>query len=406
MLLRRFIPSLVLIVAAPSLAQGVPDTGASAPSLTPPATQDEATRAGSALQVEGAPRSDIEIDFLVNYYDQDGDHSAVTGGVGSEDLQVIGPVFLVKWQMNDKWSLSGALGLDNITSASTDNIDAEVSSASRQDNRVFTQAQFTREVGDQRFGFLVGLSKEYDYQSQSFGLSWSRDWNSKNTTLAASLRHYMDTVDLFDIEGESQGEADRDTTDLSVSLSQLLGPRTVLSVELSHSVQEGFLSSPFQEVWLEDGAITAERLPDERERSAVGLRLNHAFTDRIVQRFYFRLYDDDFDVQAQSLELETHFRLPTRREMWIFPILRFHSQDGSSYFGLPGTFAPTDTFFTADRDLSEFDSEKFGLGLEVSAFGTGPWFAGVRDLEIRLTRYERDDGLEAINTSFGFGWNF
>ena len=67
-------------------------------------------------------------------------------------------------------------------------------------------------------------------------------------------------------------------------------------------------------------------------------------------------------VQAHSLELEPHFRLPCQYESWIFPILRYHTQEGSDYFGLPQTFSAQSDFFTADRDLSEFDSEKIGLG--------------------------------------------
>ena len=355
---------------------------------------------------------DVEIDFLFSYYDQDGEHSPVTGGIGTEDQQVVSPVFLVRWSFGEKWSLNGTLGLDNITSASTDNIDAEVSSASRKDNRVFTSADFVRSSGDQRLGLFVGLSNEYDYQSAAVGLSWSRDFNKKNTTFSASVRHYMDEIDLYDIDGVVQGTDDRDTTDVSLSLTQVLSRSTVGTLELSYSMQEGFLSTPFHEVILSpsaelpDGGVVAERLPDARDRLALGVRVQHAFTPKIVQRAGYRFYDDDFDIQAHTLELETHFRLPTRREVWLYPILRFHTQEGSSYFGLPGAFSIGDEFYTADRDLSEFDSEKFGLGTKVGLQGTSAWFAGVRDFELRVTFYDRDDGLDAINTSFGFGWSF
>ena len=371
----------------------------------------------NAQQPVAIPNEDkgVEIDFLFGYYDQEGDHSPVTGGVGTEDQQVVSPVFVVHWEINDKWSLNGNLGLDNITSASTDNIDlgvpsAEVSSASRKDNRVFTSADLVRSFGEQRLGLFAGFSKEYDYSSIAVGLSWARDFNQKNTTLSAALRHYMDTIDLYDIDGELQGDDDRETTDVSVSLTQVLSRKTVGTIELSLSSQSGFLSTPFHEVILRPGAgggageVVAERLPDSRERMALGLRVNHAFTPRIVQRAAYRYYDDDFDVSAHTLEFETHFRLPTKREMWLFPIVRLHSQDGSRYFGLPSTFSIGDEFYSADRDLSEFDSEKLGLGIKVGLEGTRAWFAGIRDFEFRVTRYDRDDGLESLNTSFGFSW--
>lgn len=77
----------------------------------------------------------VEGEFLFNYYDQDGDFSPVTGGLGTEALQVVSPVLISRWSINDRWTLNASFGLDQITSASTDNIDDHVSSASRVDER-------------------------------------------------------------------------------------------------------------------------------------------------------------------------------------------------------------------------------------------------------------------------------
>ncbi len=127
----------------------------------------------------------------------------------------------------------------------------------------------------------------------------------------------------------------------------------------------------------------------------------------MVPRFYVRLYDDDFGIQAQTVEAETHFRMPWARESGIFPILRFHTQDGSDYFGLPRTFTSNDAFFTADRDLGELTSEKYGLGLRMifKRDRSGP-LRFVRGFETRLTSYSRDDGLDAISASFAWRFRF
>ena len=39
----------------------------------------------------------VDGEFLFNYYDQDGDHSPVTGGLGTEALQVLSPVVVAQW---------------------------------------------------------------------------------------------------------------------------------------------------------------------------------------------------------------------------------------------------------------------------------------------------------------------
>ena len=360
---------------------------------------------GAAVHAQEAGRG-LEIDFLGSYYDQDGDRSPVTGGIGTEELQSASPVFVIRFTTPSSWALTANLGVDNITSASTDNIDlnevgSHVSSASRLDSRVFTSLNATKPFGRQSWGATVGFSKEFDYLSINGGLNWSMDFNQKNTTLAARLHHYADEVDLYGIDGVMRGSESRSTTDVSLSLGQVFSRRTAGSVELSLSTQSGFLSSPFQEVILQGGEHVAERLPDSRSRTALALLLNHSFTPRIIQRHYARYYDDDFGVTALTLELETHFRLPGKRENWLYPILRYHDQEGSDYFGLPETFTSADPFFTADRDIGTFTSTKLGLGWRMGLQGDH-----LRRFDLRATAYDRDDGLTAFTLSFGLGWSF
>ena len=360
-----------------------------------------------------APTAAIDVDFLLNYYHQDGDHSPVTGGIGTEDLQVLAPVFVVRWAVSDDWTLNFDLGVDSITSASTDRIDADridtaVSSASRQDARAYTHVTASRRWReDQTWRFGASVSNEYDYTSLGANVAWSIDFNQRTTTFTAGLRYFSDTIDLYDIDGVVQGEDDRQTADLSLSLSHVLGPRTVGSVEVGFTSQSGFLATPFHEVILASGEHVTERLPDSRQRLAVGLSLNHTFSKRIVQRLYYRFYDDDWGIQAHTVEAETHFRLPGETEAWIYPILRFHSQTGSDYFGLPGTFSGAEVFFTADRDLSELTSEKIGLGLRLGFRSKRRGFLSkLRSFESRLVTYSRDDGLDALSFSLALGWRF
>ena len=366
--------------------------------------------------LQSAGGENWEVDFLLNYYDQDGDHSPVTGGIGTEELDVISPVFVVRWDKSEKWSFQSSIGIDTITSASTDNMDlgeAVVSGASRVDARAFTQLTATRATGTQNLGFTLGLSNEYDYQSLQAGLSWNRSFRANNTTVGASVRHYNDTVELYGIDGVQRGDDSRTTTDLTLSLSQVLSPKTILSVELYVSDQSGFLSTPFHEVLLApepgaaEGLRVAERLPDARRRTAVGLRLNHAVTPRFVPRLYYRFYDDDWGISASTIELEPHFRVSERRSLWIFPILRYHSQESSDYFAPAGTFVGNEPFITADRDLGEFTSEKLGMGWRASFRpNRSGWKSRVRWIESRVTTYSRDDGLDALSISLGFGFAF
>jgi hypothetical protein len=361
--------------------------------------------------------SDLGVDgeFLFNYYDQDGDHSPVTGGLGTEALQVVSPVIVARWRLNDRWSLNASFGIDQITSASTDNIDDDVSSASRVDQRSFTTVEVARTFENQTVGISAGFSNEYDYRSFMAGGRWTRDFNVRNTTVAASARYYSDQVMLIGIDGSGDDDdvpsTGRQTTDFSLALTQVLGRRTVGTIEAGWTLQRGFLSTPFHEVVLAPtpGVFSevrvAERLPSARDRRAIGVRANHALTDWLVQRGGYRFYNDTFGITAHSIETETHVRVPAADEMWVFPILRFHRQTASDYFGLPGTQSVDTTFLTADRDLSRFTSWRYGGGWKwVGAGGRTLGPLPFRSLEARFTVYDRDDGLRGFAASVGFGW--
>lgn len=379
----------------------------------------------SPLLAQSDPAGSFDADFLFSYYDQDGDHSPVTGGEGTEELQVYSPIVLVNWRLNDKWTLSADLGIDQISSASIGNIQQEIpvsgASIPASDTRTFGTFKAKRKLGNHTLGLQVGAANEYDYESFSYGVDWSVELNQANTGITALVRRYDDAIDLIGIDGFgsqgdgmgfTEGKGDRTTTDAVVSVSQVLGRRTVASLELFYSMQEGVLSTPYHEVILvpdelyPDGKHVAERLPDSRDRKAVGLMLNHGFTDRVVLRGAYRYYEDDWGITSHTIDLEPNFRLPTDREMWVYPILRYHKQDGADYFGLPRTFTGAEDFYTSDYDLSETSSDKYGVGWTVWALPNQHWLLHADRFEARGTFYDRDDGLSGFTTSFSMGWTF
>ncbi|HPA50390.1 MAG TPA: DUF3570 domain-containing protein [Thermoanaerobaculia bacterium] len=379
-----------------------------------------AATAPAALAGE-PPEGVLDADFLFGYYDQDGDRSPVTGGVGTEKLHVYSPVLQLAWRLNESFSLSADVGVDQVSSASMGNIQSELSSASipASDQRFFGTLRAKKKWKSGTWGLTVGAAKEYDYRSFSYGIDWGLELNKANTALSASVRRFDDAIDLIGIDGYgyqgpglpiTTGSGDRTTTDVTLGVSQTLGRRTVGSLELFLSSQDGVLSTPYHEVVLgpfEPGAVrVAERLPDSRLRKAVALRLSHSFSDRLVLRSGYRFYTDDWGISAHAVELEPHFRLRSEREMWLFPILRFSTQAGADWFGTPGTFTGTETYYTSDGDLAETTTQKYGVGFTLNTKPGQTWLGIFRRFEARAAVYDRDDGLTAFSTSFSFGWTY
>ena len=91
-----------------------------------------------------------EINLVSSYYHQNGDHAAVTGGIGSQKLTDLSNSLEVKLirldrqQRKQTWSVD--IGLDHYTSASSDKIDPKtVTSASYADTRIYPSVSFSRE---------------------------------------------------------------------------------------------------------------------------------------------------------------------------------------------------------------------------------------------------------------------
>tara|TARA_B100001971_G_C18084492_1_gene480118 strand:+ start:81 stop:359 length:279 start_codon:yes stop_codon:yes gene_type:complete len=85
----------------------------------------------------------------------------------------------------------------------------------------------------------------------------------------------------------------------------------------------------------------------------------------------------------------------------------FSSSVGEPLPGLPGAQTVDTGFFTADGDLSRFDSWRYGGGWKwVGAGNTTLGWLPFRSVETRVTFYERSDGLRTVASSVGLGWGF
>ena len=83
-----------------------------------------------------------EVNFVSSYYKQDGNNSAVTGGIGTEhltDFAITLDVKIAKYDRRSrKHTITGEIGVDVYSSASSDKIDPNtISSASSGDKRIY-----------------------------------------------------------------------------------------------------------------------------------------------------------------------------------------------------------------------------------------------------------------------------
>jgi hypothetical protein len=386
--------------------------------------------------------TNVEVNILGSYYTQDGNHSAVTGGFGTEELTDITPAVVVKIPIDStrQWTFDG--GADFITSASTDNIDYEVTGDSRKDLRYHLNTTYTKRLSSARltYSFSGGFSKEYDVFSKSIGASITKESRTGNTQISFNGQAFFDAWSLFyPIEfrdagandEDPQGHDNRNSYNFGVVFSQVLSKRLQVSVSTEIVLQQGLLSTPFHRVFFNDGINVdglstldilrsdklrkIENLPHSRTRIPVGLRVNYYVTDLVVFRGYYRYYSDDFDISAHTFSLE----LPVKISPFvtIIPFYRYHTQTGSKYFKPFGQHDLNGEFFSSDYDQSAFNSHKYGMGVryspldDIGIFKT-PFskkarnkFTHLTAIELRYAYYDRSDGLSAAIISFDLSFD-
>ena len=369
---------------------------------------------------------DIEISFLTSYYIQDGNHSPVTGGVGTEKLTNIAPSIVLNVPISASHSISLSGGVDYYTSASSDNInnpylsENHVSSASASDTRKYFTLGYKNKhtKSNTATGVSIGGSIEFDVVSIQVGTSFEKSSKDHNRSIGIKASYYHDDWKLiYPIElrnGEQQylNTNIRHTANLSTTGAFVLTTRLQVALTLDLVYQQGLLSTPFHRVYFQDhGQVRVEQLPEDRFKVPVGFRLNYAITDWLKIRSHYRIYWDSWNMIGNTIKIE--FPIKIANVVRLYPFYRFHHQTGTSYFKTRGQHVSTDEFYTSDYDLSGLTSHKYGLGLSITpVFGIFRWKGPFRkqkvnmlkSIDLRYARYNRSDGLNANVWTIGINF--
>ncbi len=352
-----------------------------------------------------------QIDIVYNNYIQNGNNSAVTGGIGTEKLTVYGPAVTLKKKMG-KRSLKINSGADVISSASTDNINFVMSSASSLDTRFYTHAEYEQEIkgnGISLYGGL-GMSIESDYFSvgsrvgflkkdekkirqysvefQMFNddLRWGRldagEWKPQKLIYPSELRN-QEWYDIYR----------RHSFNLKLGFSTAINKRSIVGIYPVFSFQKGLLATPFHRIYFKDDSQAVEKLPEKRTKVSIGLKWNQFVKGRYILKNTINPFIDDWGILSLSLKNETAIKL---NPIWtLLPNFRFYMQRGTSYFSSYGEHSVFAEYYTSDYDLSTHRTYNIGFGVKFLPYHK---FAKYSHFNIFILRYNyisRSDGLSA-----------
>lgn len=352
-----------------------------------------------------------EANLVSSYYHQDGNNSAVTGGVGSEKLSDFSntiDVTMVKYdnkQRKNKFNLS--VGVDHYTSASSDMIDLKAnSSASHADTRIYPSFQWSREnesKGSTIFGGL-SFSTEFDYQSYGANIGFAQKTANRMGEFTAKFQTYLDQVKLVTPvelrtgnstgrEHENYGTSGRNTFALSLAYSQIISQNFQVEFLTDAVQQTGFLSLPFHRVYFTDGSVHQETLPDKRFKLPLGVRANYFLGDRFIFRTYYRYYADSWGIRSNTFNIETPVKISPF--ISVSPFYRYYSQKGTKYFAPYEQHTAFDDFYTSNYDLSTFNSNFYGAGIRFNPKNGLFGIERLNMLEIRYGHYTKSVGMSS-----------
>ena len=352
-----------------------------------------------------------QADLVNSYYHQDGNNSAVTGGVGTERLTDFSNTFDLQLSRYGKTGLKHTynfeLGVDTYTSASSDNIEISTRTGpSYSDVRVYPSLSWdiANEQKGRSFGFDVSASNEYDYTSVGVGLHYSKSSKDKNTDVDIKLKAFLDTWKVilpYELRPDDNGgpgyqqndRAPRNSFSGAFSLSHIFTKNFQAMLMVEPAYQKGLLATRYQRVYFTNNKELAEFLPDNRLKLPIGARLNYFLGDNLVFRSFFRYYTDDWGIKSQTAELETAIKLNSFAS--ISPFYRYYQQTSVDYFAAYGQHKMADQFYTSDYDLSKFNSNYYGAGVRFAPPAGVLSMPRVSMIEIRYGHYTRTNGLNS-----------
>jgi hypothetical protein len=320
-----------------------------------------------------------EVNLVSNYYSQTGNHSAITGGIGTQKVSDLSNIIELKYVMwgsiDRKITLDFDLGIDHHTAASAAYVSKSAASQTGG-TRVYPSANWQVENIYKRttFGLGTALSFEYTYHSYNVNALYSKQSIDKNSEFSAKANLFMDAVRLVNpselrpvtsavTSASGSGSSApripsklRSTFATSFSFSHVINRNMQVALIGDVVAQGGYLGLPFHRVYFTDKSVGIEKLPDTRFKLPVGIRFNYFAGDKVIFRTYYRYYVDSWGISAHTASIEAAVKITPF--LSVSPFYRYYTQTTSNYFAPKYGQSDKGAYFTSNYDYSAFNRFK------------------------------------------------
>lgn len=204
----------------------------------------------------------------------------------------------------------------------------------------------------------VGFSNENDYEARYLVYSGEAESANGLRTLSWSGSYSDDTVTPTDADlfGRVKRE-ERDSLSFSAGLTQVLNQDSLIQAGVSVTRQEGFLSDPYKQVWINRAVVNDSR-PDERLSFTASGRFRQYIerTDAALAVDY-RFFRDDWKIASHTVTAA--LRQPLGDGWELAPSIRYYTQKAPDFYAPYFLDAPGNEYWSSDYRLSSFGALSF-----------------------------------------------
>lgn len=371
-----------------------------------------------------------EVNLVSGYYQQDGNHSAVTGGIGTQKLHDFSNVLelkFVKWDEDDnKYSFSLEAGIDTHTAASQKYI-SKTGASSPHGTRFYPSFNWSVEnTHKASFGFGASYSTEFNYHSYGINVTAGKRSKNDNREISFKAQAFFDRVTLIEpsefvpkttvttvtsASGSTRSsggsssipKSPRNTYSGSLTLSQVVNKNFQVALIGDIVAQKGLLSLPFHRVYFNypsQDSDRIEKLPDTRIKIPVAARMNYFVGSKMILRAYYRYYTDNWGIRSHTASLEVPYKVTPF--ISISPFYRYYNQTAADYFAPYKEHLLTDKYYTSNYDLSKFSSQYYGVNVKITPKNGVLKMPFFNTIELRYGHYVQTTSLQADNIAVSF----
>jgi len=340
-----------------------------------------------------------ELLYRYTFYDEEPLQDTVLAGGDADRYRIKSHQFSFKRELNERFTLTVEGIHESMSGSSPWYVipDAErgplqiMSGATISETRNEIKLALGIGKNDTVHSVQAGFSKENDYEALFAAYTGQYEQDNKHTTLLWGVSYSDDRLSPTDafLFGRIE-RAERNSASASFGLTRVINRNAVIQSGVQLTQQDGFLSDPYKEMWI-NGIIVFDHRPDTRTAFSWSTRFRQYFEgSNAALHADYRYYNDDWSVTAHTLDLA--WNQPFGEHFELVPSIRYHSQRAADFYIPAVTSGQQPRYWSSDYRLATYGALRYRL--------SATWRAEIWTLALNADIYNSKESLALSGPHF------